>query len=138
PPRGGRGAGDDGERGEGLRSPEGALRALPRRRVRGRLPAQGAARGAGARRARRGDRGRDRGRRTHGAHRRREDLHHGGGGGRPHPHRRARTGRRVTRKKENEGMGATSAQGWYLFTFIVGFTLAPAGRSEEHTSELQS
>ena len=24
-------------------------------------------------------------------------------------------------------MGATSAQGWYLFTFIVGFTLAPAG-----------
>jgi len=60
-------------------------------------------------------------------HRRREDLHHGGGGGRPHPHRRARAGRRVTRKKENEGMGATSAQGWYLFTFIVGFTLAPAG-----------
>jgi hypothetical protein len=24
-------------------------------------------------------------------------------------------------------MGATSAQGWYLFTFILGFTLAPAG-----------
>ena len=24
-------------------------------------------------------------------------------------------------------MGATSAQGWYLFIFIVGFTLAPAG-----------
>jgi hypothetical protein len=24
-------------------------------------------------------------------------------------------------------MGATSTQGWYLFTFIVGFTLAPAG-----------
>jgi len=24
-------------------------------------------------------------------------------------------------------MGATSAQGWYLFVFIVGFTLAPAG-----------
>jgi hypothetical protein len=24
-------------------------------------------------------------------------------------------------------MGATSAQGWYLFTFIVGFTLGPAG-----------
>jgi hypothetical protein len=24
-------------------------------------------------------------------------------------------------------MGATSAQGWYLFTFIVGFTMTPAG-----------
>jgi hypothetical protein len=24
-------------------------------------------------------------------------------------------------------MGATSAQGWYLFVFIVGFTLGPAG-----------
>jgi hypothetical protein len=24
-------------------------------------------------------------------------------------------------------MGATSKQGWYLFTFIVGFTLGPAG-----------
>ena len=24
-------------------------------------------------------------------------------------------------------MGATSAQGWYLFLFIVGFTLGPAG-----------
>ena len=24
-------------------------------------------------------------------------------------------------------MGSTSAQGWYLFTFILGFTLAPAG-----------
>ena len=24
-------------------------------------------------------------------------------------------------------MGATSAQGWYLFIFIVGFTLGPAG-----------
>jgi hypothetical protein len=24
-------------------------------------------------------------------------------------------------------MGATSAQGWYLFAFILGFTLAPAG-----------
>ena len=24
-------------------------------------------------------------------------------------------------------MGATSAQGWYLFTFILGFTLGPAG-----------
>ncbi len=24
-------------------------------------------------------------------------------------------------------MGATSSQGWYLFTFILGFTLAPAG-----------
>ena len=24
-------------------------------------------------------------------------------------------------------MGATSAQGWCLFAFIVGFTLAPAG-----------
>ena len=24
-------------------------------------------------------------------------------------------------------MGATSAQGWYLFMFIVGFTLGPAG-----------
>ena len=24
-------------------------------------------------------------------------------------------------------MGATSAQGWYLFIFILGFTLGPAG-----------
>jgi len=24
-------------------------------------------------------------------------------------------------------MGSTSAQGWYLFAFILGFTLAPAG-----------
>ncbi len=24
-------------------------------------------------------------------------------------------------------MGATSAQGWYLFVFLVGFTLGPAG-----------
>jgi hypothetical protein len=24
-------------------------------------------------------------------------------------------------------MGSTSAQGWYLFVFIVGFTLGPAG-----------
>jgi len=24
-------------------------------------------------------------------------------------------------------MGATSAQGWYLFAFIAGFTLGPAG-----------
>jgi len=24
-------------------------------------------------------------------------------------------------------MGATAAQGWYLFTFIIGFTLVPAG-----------
>ena len=24
-------------------------------------------------------------------------------------------------------MGATSAQGWYLFLFLVGFTLGPAG-----------
>ena len=24
-------------------------------------------------------------------------------------------------------MGATSKQGWYLFLFIVGFTLGPAG-----------
>ena len=24
-------------------------------------------------------------------------------------------------------MGATSSQGWYLFLFIVGFTLGPAG-----------
>ena len=24
-------------------------------------------------------------------------------------------------------MGSTSAQGWYLFAFLVGFTLAPAG-----------
>ena len=24
-------------------------------------------------------------------------------------------------------MGATSSQGWYLFAFIVGFTLGPAG-----------
>ena len=24
-------------------------------------------------------------------------------------------------------MGATSKQGWYLFTFMVGFTLGPAG-----------
>jgi hypothetical protein len=24
-------------------------------------------------------------------------------------------------------MGATASQGWYLFTFLVGFTLAPAG-----------
>ena len=24
-------------------------------------------------------------------------------------------------------MGSTSAQGWYLFIFIVGFTLGPAG-----------
>jgi hypothetical protein len=24
-------------------------------------------------------------------------------------------------------MGATAAQGWYLFLFIVGFTLGPAG-----------
>jgi hypothetical protein len=24
-------------------------------------------------------------------------------------------------------MGATSSQGWYLFIFIVGFTLGPAG-----------
>jgi len=24
-------------------------------------------------------------------------------------------------------MGATSSQGWYLFVFIVGFTLGPAG-----------
>ena len=24
-------------------------------------------------------------------------------------------------------MGATAAQGWYLFVFIVGFTLGPAG-----------
>ena len=24
-------------------------------------------------------------------------------------------------------MGATSAQGWYLFVFMVGFTLGPAG-----------
>ncbi len=24
-------------------------------------------------------------------------------------------------------MGATSAQGWYLFVFILGFTLGPAG-----------
>jgi hypothetical protein len=24
-------------------------------------------------------------------------------------------------------MGATSAQGWYLFSFILGFTLTPAG-----------
>ena len=24
-------------------------------------------------------------------------------------------------------MGSTSAQGWYLFMFIVGFTLGPAG-----------
>jgi len=24
-------------------------------------------------------------------------------------------------------MGATSAQGWYLFAFIVGFTILPAG-----------
>jgi hypothetical protein len=24
-------------------------------------------------------------------------------------------------------MGSTSAQGWYLFTFLLGFTLAPAG-----------
>jgi hypothetical protein len=24
-------------------------------------------------------------------------------------------------------MGATSKQGWYLFIFIVGFTLGPAG-----------
>jgi hypothetical protein len=24
-------------------------------------------------------------------------------------------------------MGATSLQGWYLFVFIVGFTLGPAG-----------
>jgi len=24
-------------------------------------------------------------------------------------------------------MGSNSAQGWYLFTFIVGFTLGPAG-----------
>ncbi|TMA51284.1 MAG: hypothetical protein E6J76_10160 [Deltaproteobacteria bacterium] len=24
-------------------------------------------------------------------------------------------------------MGSTSAQGWYLFAFLLGFTLAPAG-----------
>jgi len=24
-------------------------------------------------------------------------------------------------------MGSTSAQGWYLFTFLLGFTLTPAG-----------
>jgi hypothetical protein len=24
-------------------------------------------------------------------------------------------------------MGSTSAQGWYLFVFLLGFTLAPAG-----------
>ena len=24
-------------------------------------------------------------------------------------------------------MGATSAQGWYMFVFLVGFTLGPAG-----------
>lgn len=24
-------------------------------------------------------------------------------------------------------MGATSSQGWYLFVFLVGFTLGPAG-----------
>jgi len=24
-------------------------------------------------------------------------------------------------------MGSTAAQGWYLFAFILGFTLAPAG-----------
>ena len=27
-------------------------------------------------------------------------------------------------------MGATSAQGWYLFLFLVGFTLGPAGLFE--------
>src|SRR5438128_8276524 len=29
--------------------------------------------------------------------------------------------------KEGGRMGSTSAQGWYLFAFLLGFTLAPAG-----------
>ncbi len=65
-----------GDRSQGLRPPEGPHRAVPRRRVRGRLPAQGEDRSRGRRRARRP---RDRGHRSRGPHRqdrRRQDLRH--------------------------------------------------------------
>src|SRR5262249_38465004 len=45
-----------------------------------------------------------------------------------HPHRGARHRRRIGRLTEGgECMGSNSSQGWYLFIFIVGFTLGPAG-----------
>src|SRR6266513_1346959 len=78
----------DGHRSEGIRPTERSHRALSRRRVRGRFPAQGKNRGGGAQRP---GRGRDRRNREIGAHRqdrRRQDLRHIGRARGTHPHRR--------------------------------------------------
>src|SRR5690606_7519210 len=94
---GGRRAGAFGHRGQGLRTPEGPYRTLPRRRICRRLPAQGEDRG---RAVRRHGRGRDRGHRLgrpHRQDRRRQDLRLPRRTGHPHPHRRNRRGRDLKR-----------------------------------------
>ena len=68
--------GPDRHRGQGLRPAEGPHRALPRRRVRGRLPAQGEDRGGGPRRPGRARHRRDRQVGAHRQDRRRQDLRH--------------------------------------------------------------
>ncbi|CAD7857350.1 MAG: Nitrogen regulatory protein P-II, partial [Olavius algarvensis Gamma 1 endosymbiont] len=92
-PRRGRDLRDNRHRGQGLRSPEGAHGALPRRRIRRGLPAQDQ---AGDRRGRfpggQGHRGHYR-RRAYRQDRGRQDLRLRSRPGHPHPHRRDRSGR---------------------------------------------
>src|SRR5713101_6815586 len=85
-----RGAGVDGQRGEGIRAPEGAYRALPRRGVRGGFSAQGEARDNSQRRARGAGGRNDRARGADRQNRRRQDLRHADGRGGANSHRRAR------------------------------------------------
>ncbi|CAA9402243.1 MAG: Nitrogen regulatory protein P-II, partial [uncultured Ramlibacter sp.] len=80
----------DRHRGQGLWPAEGPHRAVPGRRVRGGLPAQGEGRGGRQGRRRRALRGPDRQGGPHRQDRRRQDLHHLGGAGGAHPHRRDR------------------------------------------------
>src|SRR5262249_7513058 len=78
----------DGERGQGVRPPEGPDRDLSRRRIPGEFPAQGEGRDRGRRQPGRAP---HRGHPEGGAHRqdrRRQDLRHPRGAGTAHPHRR--------------------------------------------------
>ncbi|CAA9247821.1 MAG: Nitrogen regulatory protein P-II, partial [uncultured Acetobacteraceae bacterium] len=84
-----------GGRSQGLRAAEGPHGAVPGRRVRRGLPAQGEDR-AGRRRRPGGPRHRgDPAGGAHGSHRRRQDLRHRHPGRDPHPHRRTGRGRGV-------------------------------------------
>ena len=95
-------AGADGDRGEGLRPPEGADGDLPRRRVPGELPAEDQDRGGGARRAGGWRRRGHRQGRAHRQDRRRQGVRAGRGERAAHPHRRNR------RRRRSEPRGATT------------------------------